>query len=84
MFWYSNHMNGWGWVLMIFAMVAFWSLLIAVIFPIRPWGSRPGSPAQVPAPSTPEQLLAGRFARGDIDEPEYAGRLTALRESHRS
>ncbi len=84
MFWYSDPMNGWGWVLMIFAMVAFWGLLISVAFPIRPRGSRPGSLAQVPAPLAPEQLLAGRFARGDIDEPEYTGRLTALRELHRS
>lgn len=84
MFWYSNHMNGWGWVLMIFAMVAFWGLLISVIFSIRPWGGRPGSPGQVPVPSTPEQLLAGRFARGDIDEPEYTGRLAALHGPPRS
>ncbi len=84
MFWYSNHMNGWGWVLMIFAMVAFWGLLMSVVFAIRPWGGRSGAPAQVSVPVTPEQLLAVRFARGDIDEPEYAGRLTVLRESHRS
>lgn len=69
---------------MIFAMVAFWGLLISVVFPIRPRGSSPGSVAQAPVPLAPGQLLAGRFTRGDIDEPEYTGRLTALRESHRS
>lgn len=26
---------------------------------------------------TPEQVLAERFARGEIDQTEYAGRLTA-------
>jgi putative membrane protein len=78
---YSDHMNGWGWVLMVLAMVAFWGLLISVVF-TRPWGSRPGSPAQ--APAAPEQLLAERLARGDIDEPEYHSRLAALRGTPQS
>lgn len=30
---------------------------------------------------SPEQLLAERFARGDIDEEEYQRRLAALRSS---
>jgi len=35
-------------------------------------------------PSTPEQVLAQRFARGEIDETEYTGRLAALNENVRS
>ena len=33
-----------------------------------------------PGPS-PEQFLAERFARGEIDEDEYNRRLTVLRET---
>ncbi len=84
MFSYGDHMSswGWGWVLIVLAIVAFWGLLISVVFLIRPWGSRPRSPAQ--APVTPEQLLAVRLARGDIDQPEYTSRLVALRGQPRS
>ncbi len=32
-----------------------------------------------PQPESPEQLLAMRFARGEIDEGEYQQRLAVLR-----
>lgn len=79
MFWYSDHMGGWGWVLMTFGMLVFWGLLIGgLAFLIRSVNHRPGSPGPVSTSSTPEQLLASRFAVGEIDEPEYADRLAAL------
>jgi putative membrane protein len=41
-----------------------------------PWATRYG-----PAPmmTAPEQILAERYARGEIDEPEYRTRLSVLR-----
>ena len=36
-------------------------------------------PAAAPAAATPEQILAGRFARGEIDEDEFHQRMAALR-----
>ena len=42
----------------------------------------PGPAQAVPAPATgtaPEQILAERFARGEIDEGEYRARLAVLR-----
>lgn len=39
---------------------------------------QPGSPPG-PGPVTPEQILAERFARGEIDEDEFWQRLTTLR-----
>ena len=36
-------------------------------------------PAATPAAATPEQILAGRFARGEIDEDEFHPRMAALR-----
>ncbi len=56
----------------------------------RPFGPRPGYP-HVPGPygpgpgpgpgqpAPPEQILAERFARGEIDEDEFHQRMTVLR-----
>lgn len=80
MFWYGNHTSGWGWALMTIGMAAFWGLLIiGIVLLSRSTPSTAAPPAQPPAPSTPEQLLAQRFATGEIDETEYTGRLVALR-----
>ena len=80
MYWYGDNMGGGGWALMIFGMVAFWALVIlGIVFLVR--SSRTATQPLVPqaAVLAPEQLLAGRFARGEIDETEYAHRLTVLR-----
>ena len=80
MYWDGDHMGGGGWALMILGMVAFWALVIvAVVFLVR--SSRTGAQPLVPqtAVLAPEQLLAGRFARGEIDDTEYTHRLTVLR-----
>jgi putative membrane protein len=87
MFWYGHGMSGWGWFAMSAGMLLFWAVLITgAVLLVRALiradrGERP--PA---GPSTsggldgrsPEQVLADRFARGDIDEQEYRGRLAAL------
>lgn len=81
MFWYGNGMSGWGYVLMTIGMVGFWALVIfAVVALVRSLGSGAGSVAPPSAaPPTPEEVLAMRFARGDIDEQEYRRRLETLR-----
>ncbi len=43
----------------------------------RPRGA-PG-PAVTPGPRAPEEVLADRFARGEIDADEFASRRDALR-----
>lgn len=53
--------------------------------PYRGFGGGPGpsgqaGPAPGPMAGTPEQILADRFARGDIDEKEYRQRMSVLRE----
>jgi putative membrane protein len=81
--------NGWGWggwILMTFGMVAFWALVItAVVLAVR-WlvtqrGAASGAP--VTGQSRAEELLAERFARGEIDDNEYRNRVALLRE-HRA
>ncbi|NKQ55666.1 SHOCT domain-containing protein [Amycolatopsis sp. K13G38] len=86
MYWYGNGMSGWGYALMTVSMVLFWGLVIfgvvALIRYLTRTSQRPEHDA-TPRP-TPEQLLAERFARGEIDEQEYHSRLAALRGSPRS
>lgn len=78
--------DGWGvgsWIAMSVMMVVFWGGLIAlVVWLIR--GSQHQDPYQHPAkrPVDPaqrgEELLAERFARGEIDEDEFTRRRELL------
>jgi putative membrane protein len=70
----------WGWLLMVLSMVGFWALLLAlVVLLVRRAGiSDPPPPARH---VTPEELLAERFARGELDADEYRQRLQVLREA---
>ena len=77
MFWYDHDLSAWGWVGMSIGMIAFWALIIgAIVWAVRS-ATRDNRRAGSPYP-TPEQQLAERFARGQIDEPEYRERLAVL------
>ena len=84
MFWYGTGVNGWGYALMSIGMVLFWGLVIVGIIALVRYLARSGQhttpPPQVRA--TPEQVLAERFARGEIDEQEYRQRLDTLSGEH--
>lgn len=88
--WYGSGMGGTGIVLWMF-MGLFWIGLIALII----WlvvKLLPGSDASPSAPpgftaapgESPEQVLDRLFALGEIDEPTYRARRTALSEMRRS
>lgn len=84
MYWYGHGMGAWGWALMTIGQVLFWGLVIAgIVLLVRYVGRRsretgpPGTLRQ-----TPEQLLAERFARGEISEEEYRRGLDVLRQHH--
>ncbi|MFK0156113.1 SHOCT domain-containing protein [Streptomyces sp. NPDC090493] len=88
MMWYDG---GWGgWFVMTVIMVLFWALVIAgVIALVRyltsgPHNHRQQGPSAPGGPRsdvrTAEDLLATRFARGEIDEDEYQRRLAVLRD----
>ncbi|KAF0648195.1 hypothetical protein K701_19190 [Streptomyces fradiae ATCC 10745 = DSM 40063] len=83
MFWYDHDVSGWGWFAMSFGMIAFWVLIITVAVLALRTVSRSSDRPPGPAGSWPEQVLAERFARGEIDEEEYQKRLRALRASGR-
>jgi putative membrane protein len=88
MFWYDHNMGWWGWAGMGIGMVLFWALLIAGIVALVAYISGDRQDRQIrpdTAPTaSPEQVLAARFAHGEINETEYRDRLAVLREhAHR-
>ncbi|GAA0229682.1 hypothetical protein GCM10009527_027740 [Actinomadura nitritigenes] len=89
MFWNSDHMNGWSYGFMAVGMVLFWGLLIfGIVMLVRFLGSSPSRtqtpPAQPPHPSASgEQILAERYARGEINAEEHQERLDVLRGTAR-
>ncbi|GHH85526.1 SHOCT domain-containing protein [Streptomyces capitiformicae] len=79
MFWHAHDMSGWGWFGMSIGMVAFWALIITALVLVFRAANRPHEHTHTPtAAPTPQQILAERFARGEIDEEEYRRRLSAL------
>ena len=84
---YGEHMSGWGYALGIIGMVLFWAVLVlaiaaAVRYLDRKRGKSPPPPSPPPPPSA-EQVLAERFARGEVDADEYHQRLDTLRQAGR-
>ena len=79
MMYYGTGMSGWGMALMSLSGLLLWGLIIAgIVVAVRysgPIGQR-GAPV-VHGP-TPQQTLADRFARGDIDEEQYTSNLKVL------
>jgi putative membrane protein len=74
MFWYG--MNGWGYALTTISMALLWALVILGVVALVRYLARDQQTTTRP---TPQQLLADRFARGEIDEHEYHRRLDVLR-----
>lgn len=83
---YSNFNDGpgdgaWMWIPMMVMMLVFWGGLIAlaVVFIRRPHHPAPPEPGPaVDAKQTPQEILAERLARGEIDPDDYQQRLDAL------
>jgi putative membrane protein len=85
---YDHDMGWWGWAGMGVGMVLFWTLLIVgvVALIVYTTGNRQGrqTPPDTTWTSSPEQVLAARFARGEINETEYRDRLNVLRDQAHS
>lgn len=81
MMWW-NQGSGWGWdgwVGMTLAMLVFWGALIWLIVSFTGRSSKDDSD-----PRRAGEVLAERFARGEIDAAEYNDRLATLRGAVRS
>ncbi len=79
MFWCDHEMGWWGYAGMGIGMVVFWALLILGIVALIRLSTRDENRRVSPPPS-PEQVLAERFARGEISETQYRDRLAVLRD----
>src|SRR5690349_14865904 len=79
--WDGWGMGGWGYALMALGMIAFWGLLIAgIVLLVRAFAGAPRGERAAPPQgfSSAEELLAQRYARGEIDTEEYRTRLDIL------
>ncbi|RVW02982.1 SHOCT domain-containing protein [Rhodococcus xishaensis] len=85
MMWNDGIGYGWswgGWVLMVLAMVAFWTLVIVAVMALfrsirtdrSPYGTNDTTNRR-----SADEILDERFARGEIDVDEYRIRRDHLR-----
>lgn len=75
MMYWDGGVSWWGWAVMTIGMLAFWGLVAWVIVTlVRTSNRQPAAPTQ-----RPEDVLAERYARGEIDTDEYRQRLETLR-----
>ena len=82
--WNGGYGGGWGWVGWIITavvlVVIFAALIAAVVFAVRYFtGGHRGLGGSQQARGA-EDVLAERFARGEIDADEYRQRVALLRE----
>ena len=83
MFWYDHDMGWWGYAGMGIGMVLFWALLILGIVALVRLSTGDNTRRVPPPPPSPEQVLADRFAHGEISEAEYRDRVAILRDHAR-
>jgi len=80
MMYWGNGMGGWGILVMTVSNLLFWGLLIVgVVALVRTLGRGGSTNPATAQRSTAEEVLAERFARGEIDVQEYQERLQVLR-----
>ena len=76
MMWYGHDFSWWWFVPMMLAMVGFWALVAWVVVTLV----RGDRSAATPTPEA-EQILAERYARGELETAEYHERLDDLRRT---
>ena len=73
-----GHMTGWGWGMMLLLVVLAVAGVVSLFLVITYWARGP-APGRDSSRADPEEILADRFARGEIDEEEFHARRAALR-----
>jgi Zn-dependent protease with chaperone function/uncharacterized membrane protein len=77
---------GWGsWILTTGTTIVFWALVITAVILLARYllllSQRPTGTPRAAGASNAEQVLAERYARGEIDDDEYQRRLGLLRQN---
>ena len=72
-----SYVGWWSWFIMASSMVVFWAL---VFWLIASFVRTPSRPSRIQS-ATPAEILARRFAAGEIDEEEYRTRHDTLRST---
>ena len=72
---FNGYLGGWGYAAMMLGMLVIVGLAVWVVTVSSRLPRKSGAPA-LTVPD--EELLARRFARGEIDEQQYAGQLAAF------
>ena len=67
--------GSWAYIFMMSSSIVFWVLLALGVIAVVRYLARDGRQVQRP---TPAQVLAERFAPGEIDDGEYTRRLETL------
>ncbi|MFD7708321.1 SHOCT domain-containing protein [Streptomyces sp. NPDC059785] len=78
MYWNRHDMGGWDWFTVSVGSVLLWAVLVTVAIMLFRMLSRAPEQTHSPTAATPRQLLAERYARGEIDDEEYRRRLAVL------
>lgn len=81
---YSGAGSWVGWLVMVLVMIAFWALLIAGLVALVRYllSSSPATDVTaLPGAGYAEDVLAERYARGEIDDGEYDRRLALIRQN---
>jgi putative membrane protein len=73
MLWWHNGLSWWGWLSMSLVMVGFWGLVIWGVVSLSRSADTPDSGKR-----DAKDVLAERFAAGEIDEAQYRERLAVL------
>lgn len=80
--WNDGHWGAGDWLAMTSMMVLFWgAVIVLVIWAVRSFAGRASSEPGPEPRLDAHELLAERFARGEIDEDEFRRRGQALDES---
>jgi putative membrane protein len=78
MMWNGYDMGGWGMAAMVISSLLLWALLAGAALLIYRGATRGGQKSV--GPTSAEQQLGERYARGEIDDREYQHRLAVLRQ----
>ncbi len=68
-----------GWIVMLIAMVVFWSVIVFGVVALVRYLVHHGGPAQSATGDQAETILRERFAKGEINEDEYRAKLDLIR-----